>query len=81
MESVLPHYYFHIRDSEGLIRDDEGLDLTGEIEAKEEAWKSAADLIANAARQPTKPVTDAVIEVHDEYGTIVYELPIKEIIS
>ncbi len=77
---AMPRFYFHIRDGVTLIRDEEGLDLTGEIEARHEAWASASDLAANAARQQT-PIGDGVIEVHDEYGTIVYELPIKAVIS
>jgi hypothetical protein len=79
--SSLPRYFFHIRDSIGLVRDDEGLELTGEIDAREEAWNSAADLIANAARQPAEPATDAVVVVEDEHGSVVYELPIARIIT
>jgi hypothetical protein len=77
----MPHFYFHIRDRAGLIRDEEGMDLTGEIAAREEAWTSAADLVASAARKPLEPVSDAVIQVEDEFGTTVYELPIKSTIA
>jgi len=69
----MPQYFFHIRDGENHIRDDEGLTLADLSAAKAEGVMSAADI----ARQ-TPPVSDgSSIEVSDQAGTILDRIYVK----
>jgi len=69
----MPQYFFHIRDGENLIRDDEGLSLSDLSAAKAEGLMSAADI----ARQPTYVSDGSSIEVSDQAGTILDRIFIK----
>ena len=71
----MARYYFHIRDHDRLIVDDEGLDLPGDAEAFAEAECSAGDLIADAALGGDD-VAHQVIEVSTPEGRLVGSVPL-----
>ena len=69
----MPRYYFHIRDSVGLIKDTEGLELTSLRRAIEEAEASAASLAKQRKYMPTR----CTIEVRDHEGLILAVVPVS----
>ena len=42
----MPTYFFHIRDSWGLVTDDEGMDFANLYQAEAEGYATARDLAA-----------------------------------
>jgi hypothetical protein len=60
----VPRYYFDIRDGESFIQDDDGVDLSGIQEAKEQASRALADMARDAI--PGLDVYEMAIEVSDE---------------
>lgn len=43
-------FYFHIQTGNVLVEDNEGIDLAGLAEAREEAFEAARDILAEAIR-------------------------------
>ena len=65
-------YQFHIRDTHGLILDEDGMELPNVLAALREAMRSADEFL-NHASAPT----DMVFEITDEAGRLVLTLPIR----
>ena len=63
----MPRYFFHIRDGEYLLRDDEGMILTSDFAVKIEAYASACDV----ARQTEYNSRGCSVEVTDESGAVI----------
>ena len=66
-------YYFHIRDGQSLVRDEEGMDCRDLIAARHEALCSARDLALEAFKSGSLQ-PPATIEVEDEDGNAVEDL-------
>ena len=63
----MPRFYFHIRDSGGLIRDDNGAEFDSLSEAHHEAIKMAKSVVAEM--YDIGDVVDGQsIEISDEIG-------------
>ena len=63
-------YYFHIRDGQALIHDEEGTECADLIAVLHEATCSARDVALAALRSgSTHPL--ATIEIEDEYGNVI----------
>lgn len=58
----MPRYHFNIRNGHGFTRDDEGLDLTSEQDARVQAIKGARSLISADVMEGTLDL-DGQIEV------------------
>jgi hypothetical protein len=61
----MPHYFFHIRNDDELIRDEEGTDLPDLSAARKEAALTAHSLVTEAA-ESAEPWDHAAIEIWDE---------------
>ena len=68
-------FYFHVRDGDELIYDEEGQDLPDVSQALREALLAARELLANAIKSGKEQVPDAVVVV-DESGQAIETLPI-----
>lgn len=69
-------YFFHVRDRLGVMKDNEGMELSTLEDARAEALRSAKHLIAESKKFGTFGL-DRVIEVEDGDGQRVYTLPFK----
>jgi hypothetical protein len=70
-------YYFHLREEDGYVIDDEGLELADENAAKIAATEGARSVIAAEAMAGRLPLR-TIIEVDDERGQRVLDLPFKD---
>lgn len=75
----MPHYYFHIRSSTGLIRDPEGIELPDLDAALTEAKRAARELLADLIK------ADAVLdgqafEISDADGEVLARLPFRSVL-
>lgn len=73
-------YFFHIRDENGLVRDEEGSELAGIEDARKEAHLSARDLIIDDVRRGQR-VAPRIIEITDENGQILESVPVRQIVD
>lgn len=62
----MARYFFDIRDTTGLYRDEEGLEFADQRAAEIEAARSLGGRIKNV--EPTDDLIDFVIEVRTEHG-------------
>jgi hypothetical protein len=69
-------YYFHVRIEGDLILDDEGIELENDELAREEAIKSAAELMREYP-QNVKRASPQSISVADETGRELFIVPIN----
>ena len=70
-------YYFHLRESESYFADGEGLELAGIDAVLAAAIAGARSVIAGEAMQGKLPLNSS-IEVDDENGRRVLDLPFRE---
>jgi hypothetical protein len=75
----MPRYFFHIRGSDGLIRDPDGSDLPDLNAARIEAEKAARDLLANLLRAG-EALDGQVFEISDEHGQLLESLPFRSVL-
>lgn len=73
-------YYFHLRESETYLVDEEGLELTGTEAIMAAATAGARSVIANDVMRGKLPLR-AVIEVDDQMGRRVLELPFRDTVQ
>jgi hypothetical protein len=71
----MPRFFFHIRDHDRLIVDDEGLELPDVKAAVREAKASIADMQADAVLEGTD-IDHQVIEVTDAGGQFLAAIPV-----
>jgi len=76
----MPRYFFHIRQGEDFIPDDEGAEFEDLESAKAEAAHSCRDLAIQELRDGGQ-VTLWEIEIRDESGKLVYTCRAREIIG
>jgi hypothetical protein len=62
----MPRYFFDSRDGDHFIRDDEGVELDGIEQARDEATLALRDLAKDALPRATR--RELSIEVRDEAG-------------
>jgi hypothetical protein len=76
----MPHYHLSIRHHEHLYRDEEGEDIAGEIEMREQALLTVRDL----TRTASLAVPDWLVcslEVTDETGQLILRLPFADAVE
>ena len=65
-------YYFDVRDNDGLIRDEEGMELLTLAGVENEAARSLADMARDAVLETKDPASYKIaIEVRDDRGLVV----------
>jgi len=72
----MPRFYFHIRDGDTLVLDDDGCDLIDLEAMRDEALKSARDLHQQNAAEHIFTSNAPYIAVCDEAGNEVLNQPI-----
>ena len=75
----MPRFFFHIRDGES-IDDPDGIYLPDTRTARQEAVRSARDIMAEDVRRGRLPLS-AWIEVTDENGEAIFALPFTEAVE
>jgi hypothetical protein len=73
----MPRYYFHIRDAEGMSRDEEGTELPNLDSARREARASARDLIVDSMKS-RKIVEGQTLEIMDSLGRLIETMSVKD---
>ena len=76
----MPRYYFHIRDENGFIEDDEGTEAPDLENAKSEARASARDLAIDEIRNK-RPVDGRKVEVADEDGKTLAVIAVRDVVN
>jgi hypothetical protein len=71
-------FYFHLRDGDRLIRDQEGQDLPNTSEALREALLAARELLAEAIRSGRERVPEAIV-ITDESGCAIKTVPLAAV--
>ena len=71
-------FYFHLRASDQLIRDVEGLDLPDVSAARREAILSLREILAAAIKADLAKVPDAFV-ISDEAGRVLDTVPLAEV--
>ena len=66
-ELAMSRFYFHLREGDKLITDDEGLDLPDLAAARREAEQAARELLAEAIKGKNEKVSEAIV-IADEEG-------------
>lgn len=76
----MPKYYFHIRDGEELVQDDEGIDLPNLAAAQEEAVQAARDMLVELLRNDL-PVNGQKFEICDADGNILAVVAFRQVLK
>jgi len=76
----MPIYFFHIRDGDTVILDEEGAEFADTVAASEEARASASDLASELVREGHYSLSSQV-ELTDEDGAVLFIVPLKLFIS
>src|SRR3954453_18387094 len=76
---AMGRFYFHLREGDTLIPDDEGQDLPDVSVALREAMLTARDLLAEAIMAGKDEVPDAVV-IGDEAGRPVETFPVAVVL-
>jgi hypothetical protein len=77
--SAVPYYFFHVKDAQGWIKDEEGLDLPTPELAIIEARTTARDFALTEIRAG-KPVNGRTTVVVDDEGKQIHEVAIRDVI-
>jgi hypothetical protein len=72
-------FYFHIRDQDRVIPDEEGSELSGITAARHEARASAMDFAMDDLRSG-RTIDDREIEIVNEAGTILESVTVRDAI-
>jgi hypothetical protein len=73
------HFYFHIREGDELIADDQGQDLPDVSAARREAVLCAREILAAAIGAGQAGVPDAIV-ISDEAGRALDVVPLAEVL-
>jgi hypothetical protein len=79
-EEDMPRYYFHIRDGENRVEDEEGTEVPDLEAAKSEARASARDLAIDEIRNQ-RPIDGRKVEIADAEGQTLAVIAVREIIG
>ena len=72
----MPRFFFHIRDHERWITDDEGMELIDLQEAVREMKRQILSMVEDAAREG-EDISHQVMEVVDEDGQLLASVPFR----
>jgi len=72
----MTRYFFHIRDGDSLVLDEDGCELPNLAAAKREALQSAGDLLRQAKRNRIFASETPHIEVRDDAGDQLVTQPV-----
>jgi hypothetical protein len=72
----MARYFFHLRDGDTLLVDDEGEELRGQRAVRSYAIDSARQLLSEAALSGTAATLHQQIEVVDERGRTILTIPV-----
>jgi hypothetical protein len=75
----MPRYFFHIRQGEDLIPDDEGAEFEDLEAARVEAAHSCRDLAVQEIRRGGSPVMFCTVEIWDESGKLLDTIHARKI--
>jgi hypothetical protein len=75
MEAVMGRFYFHLRQGDQLLADDEGVDLPDFATAQREALDAAWELFAEAI-QSDKTMVPGAFVIADEAGLALDIIPL-----
>jgi hypothetical protein len=67
----MPHYFFQIRNGQGVTRDDEGIDLPDEAAAQAMAMDSIRSIISEEARKGLIDLDGYIDVKNDEAETLI----------
>jgi uncharacterized protein DUF6894 len=73
----MQRYFFHVRDGQGFVPDEEGVVLANMAEARVEAVRSARDILADQLREG-KALDGQKIEITDAAGQVLETLAFKD---
>ena len=76
----VPRFYFHIRDNEKVIVDEEGMVLRDVNAAVREAEASAVDMLADAAGEEAG-IAHQVIEVVNRQGKLLASVSMRDVLE
>jgi hypothetical protein len=76
----MPRYFFHVRDRQGLLRDEEGRELPSPEVARAEAAKGVRSILSEEVGHGTLDLLGSV-EVLDEAGHLVFSLRFDEAVE
>jgi hypothetical protein len=76
----MPKFHFNIRDDQGLIPDEEGMELPDLAAARTEASEGAREILADALRFH-REVDGKRIEIADERGEVIETLKVRDLLS
>lgn len=72
----MTHYYFHIRQGDTVIPDDEGIDCASLDAVREEALQSAREIMSEAVLSG-RLADDRSFVIKDDKGDTIHELPFQ----
>jgi hypothetical protein len=75
---TMPRYYFHLTDGKQVLNNHQGIDLSGNAAAREDALALARDL-KHGAVMPGWNWTGWFVGVVDQHGHKVDEVPIADV--
>jgi len=75
----MPRFYFHIRDHDGLRKDPEGAEYASLEQARDEAVRSARELLGQRVARGDVVDGDA-FELTNEDGTVVDTVKFKDLL-
>jgi hypothetical protein len=75
----MARFYFHVREGEELIPDDEGVDLPDVSAARQEAVLAAREILAEAIKRGKPKVADAFV-IADEAGRALDIVPLAAVL-
>lgn len=75
----MPRFFLHLIDR-AVVRDDVGMEFDDADQAREEAIRSARDIMADQVRQGRLSLRDR-IEVEDEAGNAVLTLAFRDAVQ
>jgi hypothetical protein len=65
-------FYFHIKQGEQIVHDDEGLELPNIDAAKNEAIRGARDILSDAIKSGSSKVPEALLVADDSGQTVAF---------
>jgi hypothetical protein len=69
-------FYFHVRDGDVLLRDEEGEELADLESARTHAVEGARDILSEAAQSGKAASINLKLEVADELGHTILVVPV-----
>jgi hypothetical protein len=71
---AVPRYYFHIRKGDQLLTDDEGVQLSGHEEARQEARRTAGEMLRDGTLKHGE-----ILEVMDAEKNVVLQFKCADV--